>query len=73
MQMTKTERALGHLYCQIQDGLSYAEAFRATIAKFGFFGANAQRLQFAYEAHETMIANRRKELAVDPFHPQAGI
>lgn len=69
--MSKTEQALGHLYRLQQSGMPHANAFRATIAKFGFSGANAQRLSNAYEAHEAAVAARGRELENDPFHPRS--
>ena len=66
----KTNQALNHLYALIQSGVEHPEAFRATIAKFGFYGANAQRLTDAYEAHEASIRQRGAELERDPCHPR---
>lgn len=68
---TKTNQALAHLYSRIEAGMAYPDAFQATVAKLGLNSANARRLTFAFEAHETMLNNRRKELASDPCHPRA--
>lgn len=68
--MTKTERALQHLLAlEINQGAEHVEAFRQTIAKFGFYGANAQRLADAHAKWKSATGARAKELESNPFHP----